>query len=131
MEMQLLNCDENKYEEYWYRYEDRYYYKPEVSLVKFGVLKHTPCGVWVKRTDVFDLHGYRKRWVSKSSRKRYAYPTKEEALVSFIARKNRQLRILKCHIDDVKTVLSLANNNKEELLEGSGTVFTKSKAFWE
>ena len=34
------------------------------------------------------------KWVSKTSHKRYAYPTEEQAMVNFKARKKRQIKIL-------------------------------------
>jgi hypothetical protein len=58
------------------------------------VTKQTPKGFWI-----VDLGDFRKRiFVLNSGRKRYAYPTKEEAQTSFLARKRRQLAILKSQI---------------------------------
>jgi len=34
-------------------------------------------------------------WISKNSKKRYAYPTKKEALENFIKRNERRIEILK------------------------------------
>jgi hypothetical protein len=33
-------------------------------------------------------------WVSKTAKKRYAYPTKDEALTNFIKRNERRVKIL-------------------------------------
>jgi hypothetical protein len=79
--------------EYLYRYERAYAGELEpakIRLVKFNILRTTPKGVWI------DL-GYEK-WVSNDSKKRYAYPTKDEAFVNFIARTIRCVKILKAKL---------------------------------
>lgn len=89
--------------EYWYRYDDVAYAAPvdeygnprgvgriEVRLSEFLVLKVTLHGVWLDY-----ITGTAKgRFVLRTANKRFACPTKEEALVSYIARKNRQIAIL-------------------------------------
>jgi hypothetical protein len=55
---------------------------------KFNVTSNTPKGFWI------DFGGINK-WVSADSKKKYAYPTKEEALESFKRRKLRQIKIVK------------------------------------
>ncbi|WP_315127330.1 hypothetical protein [Comamonas antarctica] len=80
----------------WYRYEDVAYASPldeydrptgpgqlRVHCREYEVVKVTPCGV---RLDI-------GRYVSASSRKRFAHATKEDAKNSFILRKSAQLRI--------------------------------------
>jgi hypothetical protein len=73
-----------------------------VSYVEFVVIKVTPQGGWILErgdhdyvesmterfpdTDYTDWVKQRRRWVSFDSRKRYAYPTKDEALNSLKAR---------------------------------------------
>ena len=95
----------------WYRYEDVTYAAPlneydepvgpgetRVHLREFTVLKHTPKGVQL------DVYGQRK-FVLKDATKRYACPTKEEASDSFLARKRRQLAILKSQQDRVERAI--------------------------
>lgn len=55
---------------------------------EFEVIKETPKGYWIEG----------KCWISKTSKKRYAHPTKEEAWKSFKARKARQIKILKTRL---------------------------------
>jgi hypothetical protein len=89
-------------ENYLYRYidhctvsEDPYgklysnVHKP--SILTYEILKTTPKGYWI---------AYRgsEKWISNYSKKRFAYPTKEEALESFKYRKKRQIRILKSQL---------------------------------
>jgi hypothetical protein len=56
----------------------------------------------------------RKRWVSKTSRKRFAYPTLKEALHNFRARKNRQISILTHRLERAKTALNIAKGDTIE-----------------
>jgi hypothetical protein len=90
-----------------YRYEDAIYSggvdewdNPlpgyvRVKLVELEVVKVTPKGVWINRARC-------KKFVLLTARKRYAAPSKEEALKDFLARKNRQLSILKNRVANVE-----------------------------
>lgn len=100
-------------DELWYRYEEVRYSAPvdewgecygkgrlDVHIRGYKVLKHTAKGVWL------DTYGIGKgRFVRLQGRKRYACPTKAEALVSFIARKQAQKRILESRLEDVHDAL--------------------------
>lgn len=98
---------------YWYRYEDYYgedAYEPCIQIARFRVIKKTPKGVWLN-------HWGGHRWVSNESRKRLAYPTKELAYESFLARKCAHMKHVmgaKAHLDHI---LRLAREQKDELLE--------------
>lgn len=69
-----------------------------VHLYAYRVAKETPCGVWL---DTFAG----RRFVLRDARKRWACPTKEEALESFRARKERQLKILRAQVRHVEECL--------------------------
>ncbi len=85
----------------WYRFEETTYAceldtygdivpgsgAMKVEMYSYAVLKHTPTGVWLGAP-----HG--RRFVSRKWRKMFACPTPEQAMVSFIARKDRQISIL-------------------------------------
>jgi len=104
----------------WYRYEEVRYAPPvdasgeyssgpgtlEVRLNEYPVIKLTPKGVWL---DV-GFCGSHKRFVLKDARKRWACPTKDEALTSFIARKERQARILKHQLDTAYVAINIAKS---------------------
>jgi len=47
----------------------------------------------------------KKKWVSNSSIKRYAYPTQQEAMKSYLARKRRHYLILKGQLNKVIGIL--------------------------
>ena len=69
----------------FYRYENnRYSDGVRVHLHEFDLIKETPKGYWIYAWGS-------KKWVSNSARKRFAYPTEQEARVSFIKRKERGL----------------------------------------
>jgi len=64
----------------------------EIRLRTFKITKHTSKGVWIAPGDmVYNSH---TRWVSNSAKKRFAYPTKAEALESLHYRKYRQVEIV-------------------------------------
>jgi len=66
---------------------------PKLNLITLNLFKETPKGYWIGYGDINSLHSG-ERWVSKTARKRYAYPTKEEALNNFIKRNERRIKIL-------------------------------------
>jgi hypothetical protein len=85
--------------EYLYRFDD----VPttlgvQVVERKFKVVRTTECGYWV------DEHG-KERWVPKATKKRFAYPTQQEAMTNFKARKRRQLEILEAEAHQVRVAL--------------------------
>jgi hypothetical protein len=74
-------------------------------LTKYQVLRKTPRGVWI------DTYGQEK-FVLLDAHKRYVCPTPEEAMVSFIARKKRQIRILTMQLARAKIALETAQSGK-------------------
>ena len=113
----------------FYRYEARTYAEhdfdgelvspkisiPELQLMEFNLHKETPKGYWIGYGHL--SYGYwtgrpnlrsNSRWVSKTARKRYAYPTKEEALQNYIKRTERRIKILKNQLYDCQFSLKNA-----------------------
>ncbi len=99
-----------------YRFEDRAYSVADeygehaytsrrVELLVYPLIKRTNCGIWIwldyslypNRPLVYNpeknYHTCFKRFVNLQANKRYALPTIEEALDSYIARKNREVAI--------------------------------------
>ena len=98
--------DKEKHPETFYRYEtyqeasynDEYGHASYGSVAKirlneYKLVRVTPRGYWI----IEDIHIWNgeisdytmkhcKKWIPKKSRKRYAYPTKEEAIESFMIR---------------------------------------------
>jgi len=77
----------------------------DVRLHTFRITKTTAKGVWI------DNHG-KKKFVLLHGKKRFAYPTEEEALTSFIARKEMQQVILESQLKHVGNALRIAEHKK-------------------
>ena len=105
-----IRCDtRDDVTEIWYRYENRNYAPPPdeygdrygegsvaVVLMRFAVSHHTPKGVRLRCG----------RFVLNESTRRYACPTMELAMESFLARKNRQISIYRSRIRSVERALA-------------------------
>jgi len=100
--------------EIYYRYVDVLYTDDRVSVQasEYYVMKCTPKGAWVSfyDTDVFEKDMC--HLVLNSAKKKYAYPTKEEALTAFKFRKKRQIKILNAQLKRAELALNLAENNE-------------------
>jgi hypothetical protein len=83
---------------------------PKVEVREYDLLKETPKGYWVGYGDLgYNKYNW-KKWVSKTSKKRFAYPTKEEALVNFTKRTEKRLRILDWQLQVCKISLNIVKN---------------------
>ena len=111
-------------DEYWYRYEEVHYAasaltpgasRIELRLMEYKVLKHTPKGVWI---DPYYVRGWavsgERRFVRRNATKRFACPTIEEARESFLARKNRQIRILSAQLKSARRAKDLMLREMEK-----------------
>jgi len=96
----------------FYRYEEINYHQIGIRIffTEFDLLNETPKGYWIYKNFTDD-----KRWVSKTAKKRFAYPTMEEALSSFIARKTRQIQILEGQLTNAKSALMQGKNEWKKL----------------
>jgi len=81
---------------------------PRIRCREFDVLSETEKGYWI------GMKGFTlgKRWVSKTSRKKYAYPTKEQAWDNFVRRTERRINILSHQLEFSKASLSALNAPK-------------------
>ena len=59
-----------------------------ICIKTYRIIKQTAKGVWIENYDS-------KKFVLLTGRKRFAYPTKEEAINSLKCTKQRQLKIIK------------------------------------
>jgi len=85
----------------------------DLNLTVYLLHKETPKGYWIGYGALNTWHGESK-WVSKTSKKRFAYPTKAEALNSFIKRTEKRVKILEdqvgiCNIGLAKAKKLLVN----------------------
>ena len=84
------------------------YSNPKLELREFVLKKETPKGYWIG----YKYWNFWKKWVSKTARKRYAYPTKEEAMTNYIKRTERRIVILKKQLEVSEIALSKAKTIK-------------------
>jgi hypothetical protein len=108
-------------EEVLYRYEDYLYApmldetdtpisKPGVRIVlrTFPITKKTQQGAWI---DLFEgLPGETPKFVLLTAKKKFACKTKEDALESFIRRKESQIKILSRQLTTARVALGKAED---------------------
>jgi len=92
-----------------YRYDDGPFYggfdhviAAEIECFEFSCVKETKCGYWVVERGMEGFSWVRRRWVSKTSTKRYCYPSKQQAFKSYKIRKARQVQHLERQLDHAK-----------------------------
>lgn len=90
----------------FYGYRDSYWPDGDSPILDVYLLvKETPCGFWIRQEFWSTVTPV---WVSKTTRKRKAYPTQAEALTSYLARKEKQVRILTGQLASAQRNLSNA-----------------------
>ncbi len=114
-----------KDKEIWYRFEDQMRagsadefgdFGPStvhVYIFEYEVSHHTPKGVQL----IVDSWSGVKRFVLKSSVKRFACPTIEEALESFLARKKKQAYIYATKISQIEEAEVIAQREARHALK--------------
>ena len=80
----------------------------KLTLKTYNLHKETSKGYWIGYGHPYNGLQSHSRWVSKTSKKRYAYPTKEMALINYIKRTKRRISILKHQIKSSEDGLRLA-----------------------
>jgi hypothetical protein len=86
----------------FYRYAN---YGDEIILETYNLHRETPKGYWITQQ-----YWIKNKWINKTSTKRFAYPTKEEALESFKKRKYRQRIILNSQLLVLNSINSKLKN---------------------
>lgn len=122
----------NKIGDIWFRFEDVAYSSGldefdmplgsgsvGIRIQKYFVTKVTPKGVWLTSCFWANDISWSKydRFVRNNARKRFACPTEQEALESFVARKKAQRKIYKHRLNTVNAVLKLVSNESEFLAD--------------
>jgi hypothetical protein len=83
----------------------------KVYIEAYKVASKTKCGVWI-------YVGSKQRFVNLELTKKFAYPTKEEAISGFIARKKRQIQILRGQLDLAEESIDIVkSSNIDEFKE--------------
>jgi len=102
--------------EYLYRYNDfDFRYNVDPTPKKYKVIKKTPQGVWIDLN--YNWGPEEKKFVKLTAYKKFACETEEQALESYIARKSRQIKILKNQLARAQENLlaGIQFKNKKEL----------------
>jgi len=81
-------------------------YTVKIELLEYEVIKRTKKGVWI-----LSVHGGKDHFVLLNAKKKFAYATKEEALESFLRRKNSQIKILKNKLAQAEMALRIAETD--------------------
>ena len=117
----------------YYRYDDPILYDEysssnELYLLEYEVIKKTDCGVWILFPDknVWDSKNNkyqlgkkfileRSLWHKTITRKRFAWSTKELALISYIYRKEYQVNILEYKLENAREFLAKAREMQKDI----------------
>ncbi len=86
---------------------------PTLILHEYFLHKETPKGYWIGIGLFGGIIG-EPFWVSKNAKKRYAYPTKEEAMTNYIKRTERRIKILKRQLWSCEISLDIAKQKNSE-----------------
>ena len=81
-----------------------------LNLARYNVLKITPKGYWV------DDFGHR-RFIRASGKKKFAHPSRLEALNDFLYRKNLQKKHLKRTLKEVDCALNIGEDLKNAITQ--------------
>jgi len=77
-----------------------------IKLIEFEILRKTDCGFWIKSK--YD----KERFVLSDSRKRYAYPTKEEAFNNFRIRTSKSYSYSVANLRNAIEFIELVNSHE-------------------
>jgi hypothetical protein len=97
-------------------YTNSHFPNPKLEIREYDLLKETPKGYWIGYLNQYGVkigHPLWQKWISKTSKKKFAYPTKEEALINFIKRTERRIRILDNQLTACKISLNIAKQKYE------------------
>lgn len=83
-----------------------------ISLNEYDIIGETPQGYWIDQVSGRSF----RTWVSKTARKRYAYPTPEEAMVNFIKRTEHCIDIQRAMLEKSKAFLEAAKHKQIQSL---------------
>lgn len=86
---------------------------PKLEINEYNLIKETEKGYWIGSGCLNSTLW--KKWILKQSKKRFAYPTKEEALINFIKRTEKRIDILENQILFCKLGLNLAKEKQNKI----------------
>ena len=99
----------------YYRYKANAYINDLSDTVylwldEYPVVKKTPKGAWIHP------YGYQKpKFILDNSKKKWAYPSKEEAYIYFRRRTEKHYLLVERQLKEIKTKLDLTPEKSEDL----------------
>lgn len=106
--------------ETWYRYReyveanwDHEHDRPagpgtvRIQLLKYRTVKLTRKGLWIAPLFGEVVREEHRRFIRRGAKRRFAAPTPREAREDFLARKRRQIRIMKVRIDRARRAMQI------------------------
>ena len=84
-----------------------------VALREYELIKETPMGYWISFSQ--SSASYWKKWVLKRSQRRFAYPTKDEAMVNFTKRTEMRIKYLKRDLRACERALRIHSPHGEQM----------------
>lgn len=93
-----------------------------LEFKEYFSVKETTCGYWI--VPIYyesyynkkeELENIKWKWIPKESRKRFAYPTKEEAIRNFETRTKKYIKILKARLEMAELKLYYLNDIKDKI----------------
>jgi hypothetical protein len=87
-----------------------------LNLLIYVLVKETPKGYWIRKQEFNDMINPPKIWVSKTSKKRFVYPTKDAALTNFIKRTTKRANILNHQLVICGLAISIAESKLQNNL---------------
>lgn len=88
-------------------------FSASVFLDVFIAIKETPKGYWIKKYGEHKYPWTKKRFVLKKSKRRYAYPTKEEAWNSYRIRAQKRIWYLRRQLAVASAALGFVDLEKQ------------------
>jgi len=96
---------------------NRNHWDIRLELQTFNLVKETKKGYWICSGNPNQVNKLKEEayWVSKTAKKRFAYPSKEQALKSFICKKELQIKILNMRLSEAISGKRMAKHELEKL----------------
>jgi len=89
----------------------------DIRFERYALLRHTKQGVWVVPYCIKDyptkVKEAKKKLVLHNTRKRYAYPTKALAWVSFVIRQERRRQYARNNLEAVEAIYSVVKEKEK------------------
>lgn len=97
--------------------DDSYYHysgEVEIEVENWYLHSETAKGYWIGYKFNHDQSVTKTRWISKTSRKRFAYPTLAEAWINLKKRTQMRLKICKAVVEEAQEVLRVIEEVEKE-----------------